>query len=291
MKNTSIAKPGGGAWTVPLKLIDDDVQLITGIAPLLGDAPKRSGASGGGKSSSGSVGGGGSAQPVKTDAEVLQGYYDTLKGVYTPEALPYTEQSIDEITAEIAAWLRPGYDAAIARRQKLTDAYHAELDADAIARGMGGSTYVTDVKSRQKDAEAEDILLLESGYSASLAKYVSDAVEAERARSLEVRMFNSEREHAVYMQAYQTALGMFAAYKAGGSSGRGSSGGGGSSKGGAAAGIVTTTPENCERFVAGLSSQQKYNIMTGASELDQQYRAELIASVGSDRYWELISGR
>lgn len=315
MALTGFTRPGGGVITVPLTAYDgdDDFLLAKATAKKIAGLGTGTGAgtsSGSGKKKAAAVqtggggggGGGGSSASTPSDADVLKGYYELLKGTYAPETIDYQQKTEEELRAGIVEWLRPGYDAAIRRRQALTDEYHAELDADAIARGMGASTYVTDVKSRQKDTEAADILSLEAEYGAALAKYVSDAVEAERARSLEVELFNNQREHEVYLKAYERALTLFAEYKAksgggrssggsGASRSRSSGGSGGSSGGSGVSDVVPTTPENCERFVSGLSYQQKYDIMVGSSDLDKRYRAELIASVGENRYWELIAGK
>lgn len=226
------------------------------------------------KSSPGSSSGSSGA----SDASVFQSYLSSLSGGYTPETLTYEAKSADAIRAEIAEWLRPGYDQAIANRKTLTARYHAELDADALSRGMGASTYVTDVKGRQNESEAADIATLESDYGVNLAKYVGTAEEAERERAFEVEKINSERRHEAYMAAYQAALSMFAAYKSRGSSGRTASAG---------TGVAATTRENCETFLAGLTPAERMDVYAGATPAGKRYRDELIASVGTSGYWEL----
>ena len=156
-----------------------------------------------------------------------------LYSAYRPEKLTYEALDEDTLRDQIAAWLRPSYDSAIAARRDQTAAYRAELDADAIARGMGSSTYVTDVKSRQLADEAEDIATLEGEYGAQLGKLTMEAAEAERERELEVAIENQKQDQAAYMEAYQAALGLFDTYL--------KSRGGGRSKSSAAADVSGTT--------------------------------------------------
>ena len=225
------------------------------------------------------------APEQKSDEEVLDEYVSTLYSAYRPEKLSYTQRTKEELLAEIGAWLRPGYDAAIAARSRATKSYQAELDADAISRGMGASTYVTDMKYRQQRAEAEDLQALETDYAAALARQLSDALNTEQERVLEVAAFNAENENAAYLKAYDMALTMFQAYKArqgagGGATVRRSSGGGSSAR--------TTSAENCEAFLAGLSGRERREVYSASSPSGANYRAELIASVGSRGYVELM---
>ena len=225
------------------------------------------------------------APEQKSDEEVLDEYVSTLYSAYRPEKLSYTQRTKEELLAEIGAWLRPSYDAAIAARSRATKSYQAELDADAISRGMGASTYVTDMKYRQQRAEAEDLQALETDYAAALARQLSDALNTEQERALEVAAFNAENENAAYLKAYDMALTMFQADKArqgagGGATVRRSSGGGSSAR--------TTSAENCEAFLAGLSGRERREVYSASSPSGANYRAELIASVGSRGYVELM---
>ena len=115
---------------------------------------KTSGTANKGMGGSGSAGKG-TGGLSDADQKVLDGYVQKLYSAYRPEKLTYEALDEDTLRDQIAAWLRPSYDSAIAARRDQTAAYRAELDADAIARGMGSSTYVTDVKSRQLADEAE----------------------------------------------------------------------------------------------------------------------------------------
>lgn len=156
---------------------------------------------------------GSSSSHRRSDADVLGGMIHDMYNRFQPEEITYEAKSEEEIRSAIAGWLRPGYDQAITNRQQQTLSNKANLDADAIARGMGASTYVTDVKNRQQNAEARDVASLESNYGSTLAERVFDGVETEKQRALAVEQFNAEQRQRAYEMAYQAALVLFQAYK------------------------------------------------------------------------------
>ena len=177
------------------------------------------GSSGGSGSSSSrraggySSGGGGGYAAVSVSApavdqeanlkKLIEGLYSS---VFQQADVVYTPQTGDELGRQISEWLLPGYERAIAERKKDTARYGAELDADAIARGMGSSTFVTDVKNRQMRDEASDISTLQSEYGASLAKSVMEQMTAQQKTKAEVDMFNASMRQAAYQSAYEAAL-------------------------------------------------------------------------------------
>ena len=242
----------------------------------------------GGTSSSG--GGGAAAASSGVDrGQQLMDAYNRMYEVFSPGEIDYEAESEETIREKIGAWLRPAYDKAIAAREKQTDAYGAELDADAIARGMGASTYVTDVKSRQQDSEAEDIAALESDYGAALLKAVSERLESEKDRMLDVEMYNRDLSLDVADMAYAAAGGML-----GGSSGGGGSGGArrssGSRRTGSTTGSTATTSyEQCAAFLRILDNDERAAVYTGSDAQSTAYRNEIIASVGPAGYYGLMS--
>jgi hypothetical protein len=233
--------------------------------------------------SSGGSSSGGKRSTGASDADVLSAYVADMYDRFKPEEIEYDARTEDEISASIAEWLRPSYDQAIANRKEQTDYYKAELDADAIARGMGASTYVTDVKNRQQNAEAGDILSLESDYGSTLAKYVDEGVETETDRLLEVQAQNAQLRQDAYEMAYSAALKLFGYYK---EESRRSSGG--SSKKTTNT-VTATSAENCDRFLSLLSKDERAEVYTASSAAGQQYRDELLASVGYTGYIQLQS--
>ena len=221
--------------------------------------------------------GGSSSSHHHSDADVLSGLIKSMYKRFLPEEITYVEKSEEEIRSTVAAWLRPGYEQAIANRQAQTLTNKANLDADAIARGMGASTYVTDVKNRQQNAESSDIATMESDYGATLAKYVSQGVETENERSLEVQKFNAQQRQDAYEMAYSAAIALFPYYRKKGS------GGSGTSK----KPVTATSRENVESFLSMLSSNERTEVYQATSPAGAQYRAEILASVGYTGYIQM----
>ena len=222
----------------------------------------------------------GAAQTM-SDEDVLGYYIDEMYERYKPEETEYEALSADEIKESVASWLRPGYERAIEGRRAQTRTNKANLDADAIARGMGASTYVTDVKDRQQNAEASDVAALESDYGAALAKYVTEGVNAENDRFLKARQFSAEQRQDAYKLAYSAAQQLFAYYK--------KSGGGKSSRGSSAQDVTTTSLKNIETFLGLLSRDERAEVYGATTSAGAQYRAEILASVGYGGYIQLLS--
>ena len=84
--------------------------------------------------------------------------------------------SFDELYGLLESFLRPAIDSAIAERNRLSRAKMAELDADAYARGMGSSSYLTSMKSRELDRAASDVSALEGKYASSMGEYLYKAI-------------------------------------------------------------------------------------------------------------------
>ena len=220
-------------------------------------------------------GGGNDTAGSANDEDVLSDYINQMYTRFAPQEVAYDTRDEAEIRSSVAAWLRPSYDQAIANRQEQTRANKANLDADAIARGMGASTYVTDVKNRQQNAETSDIATLEADYGSTLAKYVLDGVDSEQDRALEAEKFNAEQRESAYDQAYSAALVLYAQYKKnGGSAGKSSA--------------RKTTLNNCEAFLSMLSAEERKTVYEGSTTQGAQYRAELLASVGTAGYVQLM---
>lgn len=218
---------------------------------------------------------GSAADPTMSDEDVLSGFVDEMYARFAPQQVTYDSRSEEEIRASVAAWLRPSYEQAIVNRQEQTRLNKANLDADAIARGMGASTYVTDVKNRQQNAESSDIAYLEADYGSALSKYVLDSVESEKDRALEAEQYNADARQAAYDKAYTAALSLYEQYKKTA----------GKSRGGGAAG---TSLANCESFLSMLSGEERRAVYEATTAQGAQYRAELIASVGTAGYIRLM---
>ncbi len=251
------------------------------------------GGAGRARSAGGGAAAGGAANNCATQFQsLLKGLYETT---FASGPIAYEQMTERQLSDQITAWLRPGYDQAIYNRSLSTGRANAELDADAIARGMGASSFVTDVKSRNFRDEARDIALLESDYGATLAKSVSERLEAEKARSLEVDMFNKEQAQLEYQMAYDAATLL---QKMGGRAerldesfrrGRGTQSAAGTAKQSAAPAAAPTTAANCATFLARLSPAQRAGVYTGTDAQSVACRNEIIASVGLAGFYKLQS--
>lgn len=211
--------------------------------------------------------------PAVYDEDLVYSYANSLYSAANPQKVVYEAQSEAALREQIVSWLRPAYEQAIAQRKKLTEQYRAELDADAISRGMGGSTYVTDVKGRQSEAEAEDIAGYETDYAAQLAKHLSEALDTEKERALNADLTNSEREHEAYMQAYSAALTLFTAYKS-------ASAGSPYSRLTETAGGLSSA-EDVEAYLSSLSAEERGKLYGGGDAGSRALRNGILGIVGS----------
>ena len=160
--------------------------------------------------------------------QAFETIYEKAKKDYAPQLVTYTPLDEQTLAERIGAVLRPLYDKAIAAIFRGNKHADAELDADAISRGMGSSTFVTDVKRRQDNAAADDVRELESDYGTKLADQLYKAMEGERSRMLEVEKFNAQQRNAAMEQAFAAAKYLYQAYlEARADQGYGGSGGAG----------------------------------------------------------------
>lgn len=146
--------------------------------------------------------------------QAFETIYEKAKKDYAPQLVTYTPLDEQTLAERIGAVLRPLYDKAIAAIFRGNRRQDAELDADAISRGMGSSTFVTDVKRRQDNAAAEGARDLESDYGAKMADQLYKAMEGEREKQLEVDKFNAQQKSAADAQAFEAAKVMYEAYLA-----------------------------------------------------------------------------
>ena len=174
--------------------------------------------------------GGSVATPTSTQVYAdpsFDGYYNTIKASLTPQTISYTMPDVATLSNQISAYLRPSYDQAIANRQVQTEQNRADIDADAASRGMGRSSWVTDVKARENKAEATDIANLESNYGAALAEAVLNQYNQHLSNQLQVDMANAELAAKYEQLAYDRAGDMYNLSQSKKSSSSGNGGGGG----------------------------------------------------------------
>ena len=144
--------------------------------------------------------------------EAFETIYEKTRKEYVPREISYTPLDEKTLAERIGAVLRPVYEKAIAAIFRGNKHADAELDADAISRGMGSSTFVTDVKRRQDNAAADDVKELESEYGAKLADQLNKAMEGERDRLFEAEKFNAQQRSLAMEQAFSAAKTLYDAY-------------------------------------------------------------------------------
>ena len=122
--------------------------------------------------------------------------YQSLLATYTKDVpeVQYNPQSESSLRAKLENALRPAYDKQIVARQKQTAANRAAVDADAAARGMGSSTWVTDSKNRLNNAEAADISNLNSDYISNLSSQLLQQLLSQEANKIDVDEFNASNK-------------------------------------------------------------------------------------------------
>ena len=216
---------------------------------------------------------------------------------YTPETVTFEPMDAEEIRSMLIEWLRPAYEQAIARRKEQTARYNAELDADAWARGMGTSTYVTDVKDRAFTHEARDVSDLEGEYAASLASRLYDAMQSQQEQKLETDRFNAEQINDARARAASAALSLYQTYKSGGhSAGSGSKSTAATEKktadtgktAAAAEAAPTISLSEATNLVARLSPENRAALYKGTGTYAQVYQ-EILKSIGSAAFRKLMS--
>ena len=146
--------------------------------------------------------------------EAFETIFAKTKKEYAPQLVNYTPLDEQTLAERISAVLRPVYDKAIAAIFRGNQRQDAELDADAISRGMGSSTFVSDLKRRQDSAAADDANDLETEYGARLSDQLYKAMEGERDRQLEADKFNAQQRNEAMEQAFSAARVLYDAYLA-----------------------------------------------------------------------------
>lgn len=129
-------------------------------------------------------------------------YKDVLKKTQT---INYTPRSDGQLKAMIQGYLRPGLDKNIAAREQQGRMNNSSVDADAAARGMGGSTWLTDMKNRQNNAVSSDISGLRSDYTTNLFNSLMSKIAEQDANMMQVEQFNANAKNKALDRAFAAA--------------------------------------------------------------------------------------
>lgn len=233
-------------------------------------------------------------------APTFESIFSEMLARYLPETVSFTPLGEDVLRETIRNWIRPAYEQAIRSRRERTERQNAELDADAWSRGMGASTYVTDVKDRAFLSEAQDVADLESDYASTLAGHLYDAMRAQQEQKIEVDKFNAEQINHAREKAAAAAEALYAAYQS-------SSGHGGHASGASAdasgmdpvlSSLIAAAPQAPEQtaetdyrtaanLLSRLSPEQRRLFYAGEGAYAES-SAELLRSLGRDAFEQLM---
>lgn len=240
---------------------------------------------------------GGSQSPsgAKSEPEVtFESLFEEMLKQYLPETVEFTPLSEDVLRETIQNWLRPAYEQAIQNRRDQTQRINAELDADAWSRGMGASTYLSDVKERQYRGEQRDVDTLEGNYASTLAGHLYDAMKEQQNKKIEVDEFNAEQINHARELAVKAARELYEAYLA--ANKRRGSGGGKSGKGKSLFEQVYAASEKnmpktnygtAEQLLGRMSPEERRRLYNQNDPKYLKLRSELTYSLGRDGFSSL----
>lgn len=147
---------------------------------------------------------GGGAGGSASQTDLFNRYYQAILGQLNVPSVSPNIPSADTLRSQWQEALRPSVDAAISRRQTASQANRAELDADAVSRGMGGSSYVSSLKERESADAQADIGQMEAQYGATLAERIAASLQSYDQMRLAAQQSNQQAQQA----AQQAAMGM-----------------------------------------------------------------------------------
>ena len=226
--------------------------------------------------------------------DLFNRYYQTILGQLQVPTINLNIPSEDAVRQQWQDALRPSLDAAISRRQSASQSIRAELDADAVSRGMGSSTYVSSLKERESAEAQDDIDELQAQYGATLAERIATSLQAYEQMRLNAQQYNLQAQAAAQQAALnlagswysdyvaqQNALAQLQAksYQSSTSSSRGSSG---SSSGAKASSSLSA--DDYLTYVENLSSGQRKLLFSSGQSYWKVRREELEAALGTNTY-------
>lgn len=247
----------------------------------------------------------------------FEDYYNRLIAALRSYGINMELPTLEELYDQLAAFLRPSVDSAIAGRHRQGETTLAELDADAYSRGMGGSSYLSGMKQREYDAAASDIAAMETNYNATLAQYLYNAsneladiqrqfeelrrqqeyemqrLRAQQQHELELARRREEHERALQREREQHELAL--QRMRAGQSGSGGYGSAQSGAGSAGSGVSHTPGEyraNYNAYTVYLqcvSEEERYSIFHSGSAYWQSIRDDMLSNLTPADYARLRS--
>ncbi|NCB30975.1 MAG: hypothetical protein EOM66_06155 [Clostridia bacterium] len=247
-----------------------------------------------GRQQSASLSGGKWSADSGAGTDLFNSYY---RAILNQISIPTTEVDIPSADAIRTQWqeaLQPSLETAIARRQSASQTTKAELDADAVSRGMGSSSYISSVKERENASAQEDIGEMEAQYGATLAERIAASLQSYDQMRLAAQQSNQQAQQSAQQAALslagdwysndmarQNALSQSAANSATSvkSTKRADSG--------TAQVSNNLTRSDYLSYVENLSDSQRTQLFTSNQSYWKVRRDELLASLGSGSYLSL----
>lgn len=219
--------------------------------------------------------------------EAFDGYYNAIRNSLSVPTVTVKAPSAGEVKDMWSGVLRPSADAAIERRSRAAEREMAEIDADAVSRGMGQSSYVTSVKARQMEEAQDDISDIEAQYGAALAEKIYDTLYKYDQMSLNAQQYNAEAHAAAQKTALSMASDWYNQYlsqqnaaiaaAAKGSSSKPSKGGSGSKK-------SSLSREDYTEYVRNLTAEQRRQLFSSENSYWSSRREEIYSALGKTLY-------
>ena len=219
--------------------------------------------------------------------EAFDGYYNAIRNSLSVPTVTVKAPSAGEVKDMWSGVLRPSADAAIERRSRAAEREMAEIDADAVSRGMGQSSYVTSVKARQMEEAQDDISDIEAQYGAALAEKIYDTLYKYDQMSLNAQQYNAEAHAAAQKTALSMASDWYNQYlsqqnaaiaaAAKGSSSKSSKGGSGSKK-------SSLSREDYTEYVRNLTAEQRRQLFSSENSYWSSRREEIYSALGKTLY-------
>lgn len=150
------------------------------------------------------------------DYNTYQNYYNTLSQQLLNDIgkVEYNPLSAGTIKSGLQKIIRPTYEKSIQNRQESTKANQAAIDADAAARGIGSSSWVTDAKQRQLNAEARDVANLNADYGSALYSALMNRLAQQDQLDLAAQQANLGARQAAAGNALSAAGSLYSTDKA-----------------------------------------------------------------------------
>lgn len=162
----------------------------------------------------GTVGTPGYAAGAESGQSLFNSYFSSIMNSLSVPEVTVQTPSISEVRSMWSEALRPSADAAIEKRSKAAEREMAEIDADAVSRGMGSSSYVTSVKAREMEEAQDDIADIEARYGAALAEKIYDTLQSYDQLGYNARKYNAEAGAAAQKAALSMASDWYSSYLA-----------------------------------------------------------------------------